>query len=381
MTPSTRHYDDWELYALGSLPEADMKERSAHLESCQPCGQEYAMALAVMSAIGSSPAQIEPSQAAERKLRNRLAAGNSLLVGKETAASKPVAVDWWRLALGAATFAALAAAIWLGMDGRQLEEKLQRQTAQTETLQRQLRELAGKTMPAADPSLPSQEVLQKSVADLQGQLGETKQAQAAAEKKVALLDGELREARAAADRNVQELKAELQAANEREAVLKNAVQTLERQHSQNEETVAQLRLELTKAQAVSARYVEASSLEADASHLLASGQFHQLDLKPVADVAMQATARVLWQDDKGLLLLANNLPAITDSREMQLWILQKGNAKAARAGTLFTAGHGSGVLFVQPGPALDAMAGVMITMETAGAIPAQPGSQILVGKP
>lgn len=381
MTPSNRHYEDWELYALGSLPEANMREMSVHLESCDECGQEYALALAVMSAIGSSLPQVEPSEAAERKLRARLTAGTSLHVYKNTAARKPIVWYWWRLSLGAATFASLAVAIWLGIDGRQLEEKLQSQTAQTETLQRQLKELAGRTGGASNPSLPGEQDLRKSVADLQGQLEETKQARVAAEKRVTALDVELREAKDAADRKVEELKTELQAATKREAILKNAVQTLEHQRSQNEEMVAQLRLELTKAQAASARYVEASSLETDVSHLLASGEFHQLDLKPVADVARQATARVLWQDDKGLLLLANNLPAVTDSREMQLWILQKGNANAARAGTLLATGHGSSVLFVQPGPALDAMAGVMITMEAAGANPAQPGSQILVGKP
>jgi anti-sigma-K factor RskA len=114
--------------------------------------------------------------------------------------------------------------------------------------------------------------------------------------------------------------------------------------------------------------------------LLESAALHQLPLKAMSQLAGEANARVVWDDERGLMLLAHNLPELPDNRVFQLWILRKGAASTVSGGVVQVDSQGRGTVFVPPGPDLNEMAGVVVTDEPAGGSTSSHGSQILLGK-
>ena len=109
--------------------------------------------------------------------------------------------------------------------------------------------------------------------------------------------------------------------------------------------------------------------------LLQSAPLSQLDLKPAPGA--DASARVFWKDDSGLLLVARDLPPLQADGSFQLWFYQKGTGKPVNVGQVQVDRSGGGLLFVPPGPALNSMAGALLTAESGSAIAANPGREIL----
>jgi hypothetical protein len=109
--------------------------------------------------------------------------------------------------------------------------------------------------------------------------------------------------------------------------------------------------------------------------LLQSAPLSQLDLKPAHGA--DASARVFWKDDSGLLLVARELPPLQPDGSFQLWFYQKGTGKPVNVGQVQVDRSGGGLLFVPPGPALSSMAGALLTAESGSAIAANPGREIL----
>jgi anti-sigma-K factor RskA len=142
-----------------------------------------------------------------------------------------------------------------------------------------------------------------------------------------------------------------------------------------------IRLQLAKAQDDAHRLGLLSAENDQMVRLLESTSLHQLPLKPVNALAGEANARVVWDDDRGLMLLANNLPELPDKRVFQLWILRKGTPSIVSAGVVQVDSRGRGTVFVPPGADLNAMAGVVVTDEPAGGSVSSRGSQVLLGKP
>ena len=108
--------DDWELYALGSLPDEVQKSMSSHLESgCTECQRRYYDAQMALTAMSHLAPRQRPSANVERKLMQSI-----------TAAPAPSLSAWsfWKLVPWAAAFACLVMALWLVHDRKRLQAEL-----------------------------------------------------------------------------------------------------------------------------------------------------------------------------------------------------------------------------------------------------------------
>jgi hypothetical protein len=153
----------------------------------------------------------------------------------------------------------------------------------------------------------------------------------------------------------------------------------ETRRAKAEEALSSAHLQLAKAEADASRMRRESAQTSQIARLLESASLSQLDLKPA--VSTPAFARVFWQDDRGLLLVARDLPAVPQDGSFQLWFYTKGAAEPVNVGVLRLEGPGNGVLFVPPGPALSAMAGALVSQESEAQTAATPGKEILKIKP
>jgi hypothetical protein len=113
--------------------------------------------------------------------------------------------------------------------------------------------------------------------------------------------------------------------------------------------------------------------------LLQSRSLSQLDLKPVHGA--RAAARVYWQNDRGLLLVAEDLPPLSSDQSLNLWFYRQGKPNLVHVGKVQVGSEGDGILFVPPGPTLLSMAGALLTIQSASAGESTPGTEILRVKP
>ena len=111
--------------------------------------------------------------------------------------------------------------------------------------------------------------------------------------------------------------------------------------------------------------------------ILTSGDMREVPLTGQAGAASSA-ARAFWSATRGLLLVADRLPAPPAGRVYQVWVIEGG--KPASAGLLGDEGGGRGMLIVTP-PKPDASGSVTvaITDEPPGGLPAPSGSIHLAG--
>jgi hypothetical protein len=113
--------------------------------------------------------------------------------------------------------------------------------------------------------------------------------------------------------------------------------------------------------------------------LLESAPLSQRDLQPTT--GWQASARVFWHDDHGLLLVARGLPPVPQDGSFQLWLYRKGAPEYVNVGVVQAGNSGNGLLFVPPGPSLLSMTGALLTEESGTDIASTPGQEILKVKP
>ena len=111
--------------------------------------------------------------------------------------------------------------------------------------------------------------------------------------------------------------------------------------------------------------------------ILTSGDMREVPLTGQQGAASSA-ARAFWSSTRGLLLVADRLPAPPAGRVYQVWVIEGG--KPASAGLLGDEGGGRGMLIVTP-PKPDAGGSVTvaITDEPPGGLPAPSGSIHLAG--
>jgi anti-sigma factor RsiW len=84
--------DDWELYALGGLPELEHAAMESHLEAgCKDCRQRYFEAQTALTAMSTLAPMLRPSPKVEQKLMRAIRA--------ERSPATP-AWPWWRPAAG-----------------------------------------------------------------------------------------------------------------------------------------------------------------------------------------------------------------------------------------------------------------------------------------
>jgi len=98
------------------------------------------------------------------------------------------------------------------------------------------------------------------------------------------------------------------------------------------------------------------------------------------DASRGATSRAYWTTERGLLIVADRLPAPPPGRGYQVWLIGGGSPGPVSAGMLGGQGPGRGMLIVPPPRGVSGgNVTVAVTDEPAGGLPAPTGSKHLVG--
>ena len=168
-----------------------------------------------------------------------------------------------------------------------------------------------------------------------------------------------------AEAHLQNLESQAKEATVRQAALEAALVKTRQQLALAESETAQLR--------------EAAMQQDHIVDLLQSASVSQLGLNPVA--AARASARVYWKDDRGLLLVAHNLPAPPEHASYQLWFYRQGKPGLVSISPIHVDSHGDGLLFVPPGAPLLAMSGALVTLQTTSDQAGSPGVAVLQARP
>lgn len=112
--------------------------------------------------------------------------------------------------------------------------------------------------------------------------------------------------------------------------------------------------------------------------ILTAADMRRIDLQGF-DVSRDATARAYWSGAKGLLIVADRLPAPPPGRIYQVWLIAGGGAGPVSAG-LIDGRAGRGMLIVPPpGGVTGSSVTVAVTDEPDGGLAAPTGSKHLAG--
>ncbi len=134
--------EDFDLYALGALDDAERKAFESHLASCADCAEKLATARGRMAILAFAAPPTEPSPGVKESLMRQVIAsaqgpGGSLARVQPEPSDGGVFARWWAVLLPAATAFALATVLlWLH------NEQLNRQLADLRvTIQQQQKQL------------------------------------------------------------------------------------------------------------------------------------------------------------------------------------------------------------------------------------------------
>ena len=365
MTPGGRnHYEDWDLFALGALDEEQNREMEEHLASgCAACQQELQAAQAIVGGLATLSPEEQLPAGAEMRMRKRLGVtGERLPPAPVQAASAGQRWNAWQVAPWALAAACLVLAIGLGVRSRRSESELREQARQNAAEESRLQQQL--SVAAESSEKKSADRVTELQATIEGLRQQLKAVQSA---------------KLAADQELAAAKVEIAKVQERLQEADSSLKDAEARRTKGEEALSQARLQLVKAQADSSRLAAVSAQNDQIVALLESSALSQLDLKPMG--SLQAAARVFWEDDRGLLLVARGLPSLPQNGSYQLWFYRKGTPSVVNVGVLQLQRAGTGLLFVPPGPALLAMTGALVTEESAPGSVASPGQEILKVKP
>jgi hypothetical protein len=364
MTPNGRnHFEDWDLFALGVLDDPEQRAMAEHLASgCEDCTRLFLAAEAGVAGLATlSPDEPLPPGAGIR-MRKRLESAGALSATPTAQISRRVPSRAWTVAPWVLAAACLLVAIAFGVNlarTRYKVRKLEQQNAdyiehtQHETL----------VTPGNSAEVTSAQVaeLRITIEGLQRDLKTARAATLVAEQDVKAAQTQLAEAQA----QVRKLDASMKDADARRA--------------KAEDALSSAHLQLAKAQSDVDTLAQVARQNDQIVRLLESAPLNQLDLKPAGTV--QASARVFWQDDQGLLLVARDLPRLPQHGSFQLWFYRKGTPEIVNVGVVQLGASGNGWLFVPPGPALVSMTGALLTEEPGTTTTATPGEEILKVKP
>ncbi len=173
---------------------------------------------------------------------------------------------------------------------------------------------------------------------------------------------------------------DLKAAQLQIASLEGGVKGSEEARVRAETDAASIRTELSKAQDDARRAATLAAQNQQMMKLLESPQLHQLALKTVGSSAGDANARVVWDSDRGLMLLAHGLPNLAENHVYQLWILKAGQPSMLSAGAIQVDSRGRGTAYVPPGEDLNNLGGVVVTDEPSSGSSVPRGNQIFIAR-
>jgi anti-sigma-K factor RskA len=374
-TTCTHLQDDWELYALGSLPADAQESMAAHLEAgCRECQRRYLEAQAVLTAMSSLAPARRPSPSVERKLMRAITAAQARIVA---------AWSFWKAVPWAFACACLLAVIWFARDRFRLESELGEARQNSSILQRDQKalqdelqakleaeklEAEAKSVPVATPpSLPA--VKHEDDAKLRAQLEE-------AQNRIRVAEAD----KAAAAKQVAELQNQLASGANRSASLERELRAAAASADRaGSEKTAILAAELAKSQAETRRLSAAADAGDKIERLLQSASLQQISLRSVDPKGGHATARALYSPQGGLLLVADALPKLPGQKCYQLWLIKKGAPAILSGGLITLQDDGKGVLFAPPSSDLAEVTALAITDEPAGGSVAARGRKLLFG--
>ena len=152
-----------------------------------------------------------------------------------------------------------------------------------------------------------------------------------------------------------------------------------------EQELAQATTRATQAQqdlvslrrALSDAQVQTQSLRLEAAVFMAP-DVNRVDLAG-QPVAPGASARAFWSRSRGVVIAANNLPALPPGKTYQLWFVP-GNAAPVSAGLITPDATGAATVhFITPPTTPEKIAAMAVTLEPEGGVPAPTGDKYLVG--
>ncbi len=151
----------------------------------------------------------------------------------------------------------------------------------------------------------------------------------------------------------------------------------------SQQRAARLADELRQVDTKAARLTaEATTVAAQADLavvILTATDLRRVDLEGF-DTSRNATARAYWSATKGLLIVADRLPAPPPGRIYQVWLIGSGSAGPVSAGLIDGRREGRGMLIVPPpGGVAGGAVTVAVTDEPDGGLPAPTGSKHLAG--
>ena len=114
----------------------------------------------------------------------------------------------------------------------------------------------------------------------------------------------------------------------------------------------------------------------NAMAVLASPDMARIDLAGQA-AAPSARARAFWSRNRGLVFTATNLPPLQAGRVYQIWVLTKG--APISAGLVSPDDLGGTTAVLGTAPDIPQPAGVAVSLEPAGGVPAPTGAIYLAG--
>jgi hypothetical protein len=364
MTPNGRnHFEDWDLFALGVLDDPEQRAMAEHLASgCEDCTQLFLEAEAGVAGLATlSPDEPLPT-GAEIRMRKRLESAGMSTAAPTGQTSFRTLSRAWTIAPWLLAAACLLVAIGFGVNLARTQHEVRKLEQQNADYIEHTQHETPVT-PGNSAELTSAQVaeLRTTIEGLQRDLKAAQAAKAVAEQDVRAAQTQLAEVQA----RVLKLDASLKDADSRRA--------------KAEDALSSAHLQLAKAQSDEDTLAQVARQNDQIVRLLEAAPLNQLDLKPAGTV--QASARVFWQDDQGLLLVARDLPRLPQHGSFQLWFYRKGTPEFVNVGVVQLGASGNGLLFVPPGPALLSMTGALLTEESGTASAAAPGEEILRVKP
>jgi hypothetical protein len=364
MTPDARvHFEDWDLFALGVLDEAEHRAMADHLASgCDDCMRLFEASEIEVAGIATlSPDEPLPA-GAEMRLQKRLEAAGVLATAPITQIPGPAPARIWMLAPWVLAAACLVAAVEFGVNlGRARHQLRELEHQNADYIEHIQHESQGTPRQPMEVTSAQVDGLHATIEGLQRDL---KSAQAA---------------KLAAQDEVKAAKAQLADAQTRVHELDTSLKDADARRAKAEDALFAAHLQLAKAQTDADTLAQISAQNDKIVGLLEAAPLNQLDLKPAGEV--QASARVFWHDDHGLLLVARNLPHLSPRASFQLWFYRKGTPEYVNVGVVQVDSSGDGLLFVPPGPALVSMTGALLTEESGNTRASAPGEEILKIKP
>ena len=338
------HREDWEAYAHGELDAGVREEMSAHLrDGCAECAARFEHARGAAAALRRSDdaamqAQIDAVYGA-----------------------KPPRWKFWTVAPW------VAAAVFFGLFliAERAYLNLQKEMLDARQLNPVTNHIVHEThaQPAANAaSGENDHDLQSTIEQLRASLDQANQQTADAQ------------------RDTVRYQTDLKAAQLQIVSLEGGVRGSEESRVKAETDAASIRMQLSKAQGDAHRAANLAAENQQMMKLLESPQLHQLALKTVGSNAGDANARVVWDNDRGLMLLAHDLPELAENHVYQLWIFRGGQPSMSSAGEVQVDSRGRGTAYLAPGDILNNFGGAVVTDEPSGGSTVPHGNQIFIAR-